>query len=110
MVAADDDNQVDNDLQEPFPRQRTGHKRSKAAHNVEGISEGTLKRQRQAEDAPQRYFKKRHLKDLGEAEVNEIIAATKLPYSFQKDVAKQYRISAKLVGDLVRESVKHPQR
>ena len=69
-----------------------------------------MKRQRMIEDAPQRYSKRRHLKDLDEAEVKDIIAATRLPYNFHKDVAKQYRISAKLVGDLVRESEKHPER
>lgn len=42
--------------------------------------------------------------------MNDIIAATRLPYNFHKDVAKQFRIPAKLVGDLVRESEKHPGR
>ena len=49
--------------------------------------EAELKEMRLAESAPCRRYKKRHLKDLSEAEVDKIIAKAKQPGWLQKDIA-----------------------
>jgi len=56
-----------------IPRSRKGQKRSTAAHNVEGLKEEELRELRIIDRVPCRKFKKRHLKDLTEEEVDEII-------------------------------------
>ena len=60
-------------------RSRRGHKRSKAVHNAEGLKEEELRQLRARENAHCRCYKKRHLKDLSEKDVAEIIALSKQP-------------------------------
>ena len=67
-----------------------GRKKSTAKHNVEGLSEGELKRQRRQEAALCRKYKKRHRKDLSSEELEEIILATKQPFMLLKDIAQRY--------------------
>ena len=54
-------------------------------------------------------FKKRHLKDLDAEEAAKLIEATKEPYRIQKDVAKQFHVSEKLVSRLVTKHRKEPE-
>ena len=56
------------------PRSRRGHNRSKATDNPEGLKEEELKKMRLIELAPCRRYKKRHLKELSESEVDNIIS------------------------------------
>ena len=56
------------------------------------------------------HYKKRRRRTLSPDEVAEIVAATKEPYRMHADVARQYRVSSQLVGTLVRESVRQPEK
>ena len=72
--------------------------------------ERDLRKQYIDELAPNRKFKKRHKKDLSPEEISTIVATTKQPFRLYKDVAKQFRISQKLLCDLVYEAKKKPER
>ena len=87
-------------------RQRWGHKRSKPEHNNDGRSEAELKRLSLEEKAPCRNFKKRHLKDLSEAEVDEIVTTSMKPGWLKKDIAKKFRVSDMLISRICKEAEK----
>lgn len=92
------------------PRSRKGQKRSKASHNPEGLRESELKELRLIESAPCKYYKKRHLKNLTDEEVEEIIAAAKKPGWFRTDIAQKYRVPVSLVNKLCKEAEKQPEK
>ena len=50
------------------------------------------------------------MKDLGEGEIEKIIAATRQPGKFHRDIAVKFRVSADLVSRLAREAVKAPEK
>ena len=54
--------------------------------------------------------KKRRRKDLRANEIEKIVAATKIPFRFQKDVAHEFNITEILVSTLVVESEKRPDK
>ena len=62
------------------------------------------------DSAPCKYFKKRHLKNLTDEEVEEIIAATKKPGWFRTDIAQKHRIPVGLVNKLSKEAEKRPDK
>ena len=95
---------------EEVPRSRKGLKRSKASHNAEGMKEQELRLLRKKERAPCGRFKKRHLKDLREDEVDEIISMSKQPGWLQKDIAQKYCVPRQLVGSLCKESEVRPEK
>ena len=68
-------------------RSRRGHKRSRAVDNPEGLKEEELKKMRLIDKGPNGRYKKRHLKELSELEVDEIIALAKKPGWLNKDIA-----------------------
>ena len=55
-----------------------------------------------------RKFKKRHRKDLSSEEIRRIVAATEIPFKSQRDVAKEFQVTALLVHALVKEAKKEP--
>lgn len=69
-----------------------------------------MKRWRVEDRRPCRKYKKRHLKDLGLDEVHGIIEAAQEPFRTHKDVAQQFRVPVPLVGGLVRDSLKRPEK
>ena len=87
-----------------------GLKRSKPASNLEGRTEGDLLKQAQADNVSCRKYKKRQRKDLTASDIEKILEATKQPFMMQKDVAQQFKISHRLVVDLVREAMKQPDK
>ena len=54
--------------------------------------------------------KKRRRKDLRANEIEKIVAATKIPYRFQKDVAREFNITDSLVSALVVDSERRPDK
>lgn len=62
------------------------------------------------ESAPCKYYKKRHLKNLTEQEVEEIVAAAKKPGWFRTDIAQKHRVSVNLVNKLCKEAEKQPEK
>ena len=54
-------------------------------------------------------LKKRLRKDLSVDEIEAIVAATREPFTHQKDVAQRFRVTSALVGRLVREIEKKPE-
>ena len=97
------------EVEHEVPRSRKGHKRSKATHNPDQLKESELREMSVVENATCRISKKRHLKNLSEAEVDEIIAASKQPGWLMKDIAQKFRIEPQLVGKLCREAVRKPE-
>ena len=87
-----------------------GSKRSKAEHNVEGVPEAELKKWRVADKAQCGKYKKRQRKDLTPEEIDAIIKATSEPFALHKDIAKRFRITHHLVGGLVKDSKKRPEK
>ena len=85
-------------------RERRGHKRSMPRHNGEGMLEADLREQRLVDRVPCRNFKKRHLKDLSEQEVDDIVALTQQPGWLKKNVAQKYRVSDMLISRICREA------
>ena len=57
-----------------------------------------------------RKYKKRHRKDLSPEDIEAIIAAAKVPHRLHKDIAQEFKIPAILVGKLVKESMKEPEK
>ena len=55
-----------------------------------------------------RKYKKRHRKDLTASEIERILEAAEQPFVMHRDVAQQFKISYRLVVDLVREAKKQP--
>ena len=92
------------------PRSRRGHKRSKAEHNAEGLKEEELRELRVIDSAPCRHYKKRRLKELDDAEVDEIIADSQRPGWLKKDIAQKYCVSPDLVSKLCQEAAKQPEK
>ena len=62
------------------------------------------------ESAPCKYYKKRHLKNLTDEEVEEIIAASKKPGWFRTDIAQKYRVPVNLVNKLCKEAEQQPEK
>ena len=85
-----------------------GIKRSKPTSNIEGRTESDLRQQAQSDRVCCRRYKKRHRKDLTADEIEKILEATKQPFMMHRDVAQQFKISHRLVVDLVREAQKQP--
>ena len=90
--------------QAPGPRSRRGLSRSRPGQNLEGLTEGELKRQRQHDRADCRKYKKRTRKDLSCDEIEELLNAAKEQHRLHKDLAQQFKIPPVLVGRLVKES------
>jgi len=97
-----------NEVEEP--RSRKGYKRSRPSHNSEGLTEQELKELRLVERVPCSRFKKRHLKDLDEEEIEDIVRETKQPGRLQKDIAILHRVSHYLVCKLVKEAESEPEK
>ena len=57
-----------------------------------------------------RNLAKRHRKDLSIDEINTILKEAKEPYNLQKEIALKHRIPATLVGILLKEEAKWPDR
>ena len=57
-----------------------------------------------------RKYKKRHRKDLTPEEIEAIVAAAKVPNKLHKDIGQEFKISAILVGQLVKESIDNPRK
>ena len=57
-----------------------------------------------------RRSKKRHRSQLSADEVEEIIEASKVPYKRHKDIAFEHRFSHTLIGRLIRESTRAPEK
>ena len=74
------------------------------------MSEKELKKRCNLDRAIGQKFKKRHRKDLTADEIQAVINATKKPFHFYKDVAKEFRIPVTLVGSLVKDSEKRPEK
>ena len=91
-------------------RPRKGFKRSQPSHNVEGYTEAQLRSICQKDRKQCHKLKKRHRKDLSAAEIEKIVAATKVPFRLQKDVAHDFNITKSLVSTLVCESEKQPAK
>ena len=90
-------------------RSRRGLKRSVPAHNPDRLSEGELRELRKVDAGSCRLSKKRHLKSLSDAEMDQIVAATKRPGWLMKDVAQQFNIAPSLVGKLCAEAERKPE-
>ena len=75
-------------------------------HNPEGETEERLKQERVRDRVWSSKLKKRRRKDLTIEEVEAIVAAAKEPYMHHKDVSQRFRVPARLVSDLVQESIK----
>ena len=97
-------------LDGPQGRTRKGHKLSKAAHNEEGMPESKLKQLRVADKVWTCKLKKRHRKDLSVEEIQAIVRESEEPFRYHKDIAQKFRIPARLVGALVQESQKKPEK
>ena len=80
------------------------------SHNAEGMKEEEMRQLRRKERAPQGRFKKRHLKDLSEEEVDEIISMSKQPGWLQRDIAQKFCVPRKLVGILCKEAEVRPEK
>ena len=55
-------------------------------------------------------LKKRHRKDLTADEIEAILQATREPFCLLKDVALRFRVPVTLVGRLVSEAEKKPEK
>ena len=55
-------------------------------------------------------FKKRHQKELSILTRDAIVKMYRVDHVFQKDIAKYYKVSAALVGKLIKEAGKNPQK
>jgi len=66
-------------------------------------------RARQSEPAGN-YYKKRHRKELSTAEIVDIVHCYVIECASQADVARKHRISVQLVGRLVAEAKKKPEK
>ena len=69
-----------------------------------------MKAQAKKEKAMCKRFKKRHRKDLTPEEIEDIVAASKMSHRLHKDIAKDFKVPAILVGKLVKESLDEPRR
>jgi len=72
--------------------------------------EADLREQRLVDRVPCRNFKKRHLKDLSEQEVDDIVALTQQPGWLKKNVAQKYRVSDMLISRICREAEREPEK
>ena len=59
---------------------------------------------------PGRWYKARHRKTLTAAEIEQIVQTSKEPHHRHQDVVQQFRISKTLVGQLISESKKRPEK
>lgn len=75
-----------------------------------GLPEKELRRRQRNGDATGRTYRKRPRRELSPEEIERIVAATKQPYCTQKDVAKQFRVTAILVRQLVKEAKQKPEK
>ena len=69
-----------------------------------------MKQQSLQDKAHYRKFKKRNRKDLSYDEIEQLLAAAREPYRLHKDIATQFKVSANLVGQLVKESRVKPEK
>ena len=69
-----------------------------------------MKLQGLTDRAPCRTVKKRLRKDLTVDEIKSILAAAKKPFHRHQDIAQQFRVTSSLVGRLVRESRRQPEK
>ena len=59
---------------------------------------------------PGRYYRKRRRRELHPEEIEKIVATSREPFQRYEDVAKEFRISKTLVGTLVKEAKKQPEK
>ena len=99
---------------EPEPseqgRTRRGQTYSVAARDPEGLAEKDRRKRAEQEQVPARHYKARHRNSLSWAEQLEIVEAYADHNIPQKEVARRFRISPQLVGSLVRDSKKKPEK
>ena len=88
-------------VQDEQQRTKVGKKRSKAAHNAEGVEEAELKKWRIEDKGLCRKYKKRHRKDLTPEEIDEIIRVASEPFALHKVIAQRFHITQQLVFCLV---------
>ena len=55
-------------------------------------------------------YKRRHRKDLTPDEIDDIIRRTYEPFTMYRDIAQRFHITERLIGDLVKESKKRPEK
>jgi transposase-like protein len=81
-----------------------------AARDPEGLAEKEKRKRAELESVPARQYKARHRSSLSAAEQQEIVEAYADQYVPQKEVARRFRVSPQLVGSLVRDSKKKPEK
>ena len=79
-------------------------------HNLEGLPEGKLKVRRRAEKGATRKYKKRHRKELTIAMQSEIVRLYTEEHMLQREIAQRFKVAPALVGGLVREAVRQPEK
>ena len=77
---------------------------------MEGMGEQQLRDLRRQELVPGKYYRPRRRKHLTIEEQEQILNAHMIPWMTQQDVARQFRVTAQLVRDLVRESRHQPEK
>ena len=79
-------------------------------HSLDGRSERALKLEREAERGTTRSGKKRALRQLPASTRHEIVRLYNEENVLQKDIADKFRVSVSLVGRLVREFSRQPEK
>ena len=78
--------------------------------NPEGLLELQIKARTQLDAGVSSKFKKRHLKELPVSTREKIVKMYMEDHVFQSDIAKYFKISAILVGRLVKEAQEDPEK
>jgi len=89
-------------------RTRKGQKHSTKADNPEGLKEKDIKAREVLQIFPVRKFKKRTSSQLSYNEVTDIVDTYLHKQCTQAEVARQFRVTTKLVSNLVNKHIKHP--
>ena len=95
---------------EDKPKSRKSVPHSTKSSNAEGLLESQIKSRQQLHAGITKKFKKRHQKELPLATREAIVKMYLVDHIFQCDIAKFYKISAALVGRLVKEAQRDPQK
>ena len=89
---------------------RPKHPKSLPKHNFDGLTERQLSVLRRQDRGAVHKMKRRSLKDLPSDMRAEIVRLYDEEHLFQKEIAQRFRITQSLVGRLVRDSVKRPEK
>ena len=89
---------------------RPKHPKSLPKHNFDGLTEQQLGVLRRQDQGVAHKMKRRNLKDLPSDMRAEIVRLYDEEHLLQKEISQRFRITQSLVGHLVQDSVKRPEK